>query len=65
MWTSGWATTMRSGHIQAGTAILLWQDAYADIQRNRAPGGEKMLDRQMPWWLEVSDKQPAGVGAVG
>lgn len=25
---------------------------------------EKMLDRQMPIWLEVSDRQPAGVGAV-
>lgn len=26
---------------------------------------EKMLDLQMPWWMEVSDKQPAGAGAVG
>src|SRR4051794_33874575 len=26
---------------------------------------EKMIDRQMPWWLGVSDKQPAGVGVVG
>ncbi len=69
MWTSGSATTTRRDHTQADIARAAPGKTPMETFRDaKHLADEKMLDRQMPLWVDVgvqaSDRQEAEVAAV-